>query len=110
MPTGVDHSSPASQAFLSALNKTNLVVCTIIAPSEGNLSHWLANNSHPVGLVIPAGFQANYANHTPVTVQLYLDPQDQVSSGYAQAAVQGVSNAFNLRAANGTTILTGCDG
>jgi ABC-2 type transport system permease protein len=102
----LDHNSPVSVAFLDALNKTGVVVVSVVPATSGNLSGWLANNSDPVGLVIPSGFQSKYLNHTSVAVQVYVDPADASSSGYTEGAVQGVINGFNLKAANGTTIVT----
>lgn len=106
----LDHGSPGSVAFLAALNATGAVDVQVeSASSIGNFSNWLATNDHPVGLVIPAGFGADYLNHTPINVTLFTDPADQVSSGIAQGVVDGVINGFNLQAAHGTPFL-GVDG
>jgi ABC-2 type transport system permease protein len=100
-----DANSPASVAFLTALNSTHAVRVQLESPSDGAMGSWLGNNSYPVGLVIPAGFGASYQNHSPVQLQLFTNPDDQVSSGIALGVVQGVANRFNLQIANGTTVV-----
>ena len=107
----LDGQSNASVAFLAALNQTGAVHVAMVdaaglAASGTNFSRWLAVNSHPVGLVVPAGFGAHYVAHTNVSVQLYVDPQDQVSSGVALGTVQGVVNYFNLNAAGGRAVVS----
>jgi ABC-2 type transport system permease protein len=95
----LDHGSPASVAFLAALNNTSLVNVQVVnVPSGTSFATYLGNNGDTVGLVVPAGFEAAYANRTPVNVTLYTNPQDQASAGEALGAVQGVANSFNLRA------------
>jgi ABC-2 type transport system permease protein len=101
----LDHASPASQAFLAALNQTGVVSVHLVSPQAGNLSQWLLQNDQTLGLVIPAGFQAAYLNHTPVRVTLITDPAEPSSSGVVEGAVQGVINGFNLRAAGGTPVV-----
>jgi ABC-2 type transport system permease protein len=91
-----DHASPASLAFLSALNNTSAVRIQMVSTSVGNLSTYLGQNGDAVGLVIPAGFQANYSHGWPVHVTLFTNPQAASSAGIAVGAVQGVANAFNL--------------
>ena len=107
----LDHGSNVSVQFLSALNATGAVHVAVEGPAQfnssgGNFSRWLAVNGHPVGLVIPDGFQAHYVAHTNVSVLLYVDPGDQVSSGIAEGTVQGVVNFFNLRAVGGSAIVS----
>ncbi|MCI4330326.1 MAG: ABC transporter permease [Thermoplasmata archaeon] len=98
----LDHQSNASVAFLAALNGTGAVTVQVIDPSVvGNFSQWLGQNGDPAGLVIPAGFGAAYANKTPLNVTVFVNPEDQLSSGVTEGSVQGVANAFNLRAAGG---------
>ena len=98
----LDQNSPGSQQFLAALNDSGAVKVQLEAPtSAGNFSNWLALNDHPVGLVIPAGFGADYTNHTPVNLTVFTDPADQVSSGIVLGTVSGVVNGFNLQAAHG---------
>ncbi|HYK94213.1 MAG TPA: ABC transporter permease [Thermoplasmata archaeon] len=107
----LDHNSNASQQFLAALNSTgaiqvSLVNSSSVNDSSGNFSRWLAVNSHPVGIVIPDGFQSHYLAHANVSVLVFIDPKDQVSSGIALGTVQGVVNLFNLRSAGGTPFLS----
>ena len=91
-----DHQSPASQAFLSALNNTSAVRIQLVPASVGNLSTYLGQNGYAVGLVVPAGFASNYSHGVPVHVTLFTNPQAASSAGIALGAVQGVANAFNL--------------
>ncbi len=103
-----DHNSVASQQFLSALNGTK-VVSVDFAPSDVNatgLPAWLGQEDHPVGLVIPDGFGANYSAQRPVNVTIFVDPADPSSSGTVEGAVQGVINRFNFEAACANR--TGC--
>ena len=92
------HYSNLSQAFLSELNHTGLVQVDLVSPSVGSLSTWLGQNGNPVGLIVPAGFQANYTSHTATNVTVYTNPQAASATGSAVGAVQGVINYFNLQA------------
>jgi ABC-2 type transport system permease protein len=102
-----DHNSPLSQAYLSALNNTSVVKVDVVtsATTPSNFAAWLGQNDQPVGIIIPAGFAANYTNssgnHT-TNVVVFTNPQDAASSGTVLGAVQGVSNGFNLQHACGT--------
>ncbi|MCI4354271.1 MAG: ABC transporter permease, partial [Thermoplasmata archaeon] len=103
-----DHPSAMSAQFLEALNATGAVKVQLWDPAQHNhenFSQWLANNSDPVGLVIPSGFAVDYQTHSRVNLTLYVNPQDQVSSGIATAAVGGVGNAFSFAAANATPLI-----
>jgi ABC-2 type transport system permease protein len=103
----LDHDSPTSVAFLNALNQTGAVSVQVVSPvTNESFGAWLAQQDDPVGLVVPAGLQANYTNHTATTLVVYTDPQDAADSGIAEGAVQGVANGFNLKAANGTTLVS----
>jgi ABC-2 type transport system permease protein len=95
--------TPESVAFLAALNNTSLVSVHVVDVAPADFSNWLGQNDYAVGLVIPAGFQANYTNHTATNVTLYTDPSDAASGGQVEFAVTGVANQFNLRAACGGT-------
>jgi ABC-2 type transport system permease protein len=95
----LDHNSLASQEFLSALNNTSLVRITMVNYSVATFGTALGNNGYTAGLIIPDGFQANYSNHSQVTVELFTDPQDSAGAGAAYGAVNGVVTAFNLHAA-----------
>jgi ABC-2 type transport system permease protein len=99
-----DHNSPVSAAFLKALNSTTVVNVALVSDSSvtpSNFASWLGQNDDPVGLVIPAGFQSNYLNHTPVNLTVFSNPQDASASGTVFGAVQGVANGFNLQLACG---------
>jgi ABC-2 type transport system permease protein len=102
----LDHNSPQSVEFLSALNNTSVVKVQLVDWNASNFGALLGQNDAPVGLVIPQGFAASLQLHQPVNVTVYTDPDDAASSGAVLGAVQGVSNYFNLRAANGTTIVS----
>jgi ABC-2 type transport system permease protein len=98
----LDHSA-ASREFLSALNNTSAVRIQIVTPpGSESFATYLGKNGYPAGIVIPVGFGSDYANHTPVNVTVYTNPQDAATSGVALGAVQGVVSAFNLAAACGT--------
>src|SRR5208283_1123141 len=68
-----DNSSPASVAFIQALNSTGAIQVTLVGTSQ-NFSQYLLSNSATEGIVVPAGFQADYLAHTPVNVTVYDDP------------------------------------
>ena len=70
----LDGGSAASQQLLAALNATGAVSITLVSPSVGNLSACISHHSRTAGLVIPAGFGAALANHTPVLVLVYTNP------------------------------------
>jgi ABC-2 type transport system permease protein len=93
------HYSALSQEFLSALNNTSLVHVQLVSPSVGSLSTWLGQNDNPVGLIIPAGFQTNYTNHTFTNVTVFVNPEAASATGSALGAIQGVLNYLNLQAA-----------
>ena len=103
----LDGNTVASQEFIQALDKTGAITVQLMNESSvnGNLSTWLGQNGHPVGLVIPAGFNTSFFHKIPIAVTLYVNPQDQASSGIAEGAVQGVLNGFNLNASGGSVIV-----
>ncbi|MGA7923532.1 MAG: ABC transporter permease [Thermoplasmata archaeon] len=101
----LDTNSPVSQQFEAALNGTGAVSLQFVPASAGNLSNWLKANSDTDGLVIPAGFGADYLSKTPTSVTVYWDPAAGAASAASIGAVQGVVNGFNLQAANGSDIL-----
>jgi len=102
----LDHNSPMSEEFLGGLNATGAVSVTLVPPSVGNLSNYLDQNNLAAGLVIPAGFDADLENHTPVRLLLFTNPSSGMEAGIVQGAVQGVMNGMNLRIAGGSTLLT----
>ncbi len=102
----LDHDSPASQAFLAALNSTGAVTLSFVPPSAGNLSTYLADNSLSSGLVIPAGFGADLANRTPVRLLVYTNPSTGAEAGIVQGAVDGAATAVNLHLVGGTAVVS----
>jgi ABC-2 type transport system permease protein len=102
----LDHNSPASVAFLQALNETGAIQVYVVPPTSGNLSAYLAKNSETAGLVIPSGFQAALANKTLVNVVVFTNPSAAAEAGIVIGAVQGVENAFNLKEAGGSVVLS----
>jgi len=93
-----DHNSPVSVAFLQALNNTTVVKVQIVSVTPQNFSSYLGANGDSVGLMIPAGFQSDYVNHTAVNLTVFSNKNDPSSAGAVSGAVQGVANEFNLRA------------
>jgi ABC-2 type transport system permease protein len=103
----LDHDSPASLAFLKALNDTGAVQVDVVSPPAGtNLSAYLASNSDTAGLIVPAGFQAALANKTPVSILVFTNPSAASQAGITLGAVQGVVAAFNLEEAGGAVIVS----
>lgn len=101
-----DHNSPASQQFLHIVNQTGAVsVALVNGVSPENFSGWLQSNQYSAGVVIPSGFQADYAARQNVTLPVFVNPGDASSAGAAQAAVATAATAFNLHAANGTAFV-----
>lgn len=102
----LDHHSPASVAFLSALNQSGAVKIVVVTPvTNESFGTWLGDQSYTVGLIVPAGFQASYTNHTSVNLTIYTDPEDAQSGGTLLGAVNGVASEFNLKSAGGTQII-----
>jgi ABC-2 type transport system permease protein len=96
-----DHGSNVSLEFLAALQNTSVVSVSVVQVNVSDFASWLGQNDHPVGIVIPSGFEANYTHNRSVNVTVYTDPADAASSGTVLGAVSGVVNAFNLRSACG---------
>jgi len=108
----LDHNSPASVGFLSALNATGVVSISIVSPDVGNLSTYLAHNDLAAGLVIPAGFNttlAACAQHlpscSPVRLLVFTNPSSGAEAGIVQGAVQGAANGVNLHLAGGSVVV-----
>jgi ABC-2 type transport system permease protein len=91
-----DPGHGASTAFLAALNNTSVVRVDVVTVSAAGFGAWLGQNDYPVGLVIPASFDADYDHNTSVNVTVYDDPLDAADSGVALGAVDEVVNEFNL--------------
>lgn len=101
----LDGSSFVSHAFLDALNQSGAVSVSLVSPTVGNLSSYLAQNGYTAGLVIPAGFQADYLNGSPAVLLVFTNPSAGSQVGIAAGAVQGVANGFNLAASHGKAIV-----
>jgi ABC-2 type transport system permease protein len=101
----LDHDSVASQEYLSALNDTTVVKLSLVNWTAADFATNLGANDDSVGLIIPSGFNASYSAHRPINVTLYTNPEDGSAAGEAEFAVMGVTNAFNLHAANGTALI-----
>jgi ABC-2 type transport system permease protein len=99
----LDNPSPYSIGFVQALNQTQIVNIMMVSPSE-NFTEYLSVHSASDGLIIPAGFSAEYANHTYVKVILYGNPS-QSSSAIVSGAVTATVNYFNLRLYNGSQVI-----
>ncbi len=87
-------NTPASHAFLDALNNTTILVYNPI-PANANITSYISEHTISLALVIPRGFQQDVVNRTNVTVTLYGDPT-QSSFGIAAAAVSGAITGFNF--------------
>lgn len=98
-----DNNSGASLGFIQALNSTNTMSITMVAPGT-NFTQYLAAHSGTTGIQIPSGFQAALGSKTPVDVTIYGNPTSSVFG-----AVVGVTNAvvseFNLKAAGASAIV-----
>jgi ABC-2 type transport system permease protein len=104
----LDHGSNVSEQFISALDSSKAVSVTQVNAStvgSAGFAAWLAQNGHPVGLVIPAGFAQSFATGRSINLTVYTDPEDAADGGIALGAVNGVANAFNLEAAHGKPVV-----
>ena len=96
------NDTPASHAFLDALNHTNLVTVTMV-DKGADIDQYIKDNSPTAVLIVPANFTAAFAPHAPnasAILQLRTDPTSQ-STGIVMGLVGGISNQFNLQIANG---------
>ncbi len=100
-----DHDSPQSIALLSALNNTTVVKISFVNWNASDFAKNLGANDDSVGLIIPDGYGAALAAHRPVNLSLFTNPEDSATSGAAVFVIQGVTNAINLEAANGTPLV-----
>jgi ABC-2 type transport system permease protein len=99
----LDNPSAASQQFIQALNSTGSIQITLVGSSQ-NFSQYLLANSASEGILIPAGFQADYLAHEPLNVSVYGNPASS-TNGIVLGVVAGVINGFNLQAVHGSPIL-----
>jgi ABC-2 type transport system permease protein len=96
-------SGSLSTSYLNALNSTGALQLYPVNPSV-NFTQYLLSNSYSEGFVIPSNFTLNLENHLPVNVTTYSDPADTSSLGVL-AVINGVTNYFNLQAANAKPIV-----
>ena len=101
-----DNNSPASQAFIKALNSTNTMSITL-APAGGNFSEYLSQHSGSEGIVIPSGFQSDVtaSPRVPVSVTIYGNPTTS-TNGIVTGVTDAVVDAFNLHLANASATVT----
>jgi ABC-2 type transport system permease protein len=92
-----------STSFVDTLNHTGTLNLVLVSSSE-NFSQYLSAHSASDGMIIPAGFSANYTAGKPINVTVYGNPS-QSSSAIVSGTVTGVVNWFNLRYYNGSQII-----
>ncbi len=94
-------NTPASHAFVTALNNTTVVAYHAI-PRDAAISDYIRAHLINTALLIPAGFQETVARAragdptASVNLTLYGDPT-QSSYGIALAAVNGATTQFNFQ-------------
>jgi ABC-2 type transport system permease protein len=98
-----DNSSAVSLQFIQALNSSGSIQITMVSSSQ-NFSQYLLAHSASEGILIPAGFQADYLAHIPLNVSVYGDPASS-TNGIVLGVTAGVINGFNLLAAHASAIL-----
>jgi ABC-2 type transport system permease protein len=98
-----DNGSQVSTGFISALNATNTMQITLVT-GQSNFSEYLTSHSATAGIVIPAGFAANYIAGKAVNVSVYGDPTSS-STGIIDGVTSAVVNAFNLQRVHGTAVI-----
>jgi ABC-2 type transport system permease protein len=76
----------------------------LVDPSE-NFTKYLADHSASDGILIPAGFSADYVAGQMVDVTVYGNPTSS-TSGIVSGTVGGVANLFNLQRFNGSTVIS----
>ena len=95
--------TPASLAFIKALNQTNILVYNPI-PTDINIVDYISQHSISLALLIPRGFADSVASRTNVTVILYGDPT-QSSFGIAAGAVGGAITGYNFYVQQATPVV-----
>ncbi len=81
--------------FLDVLNNTGTVKVVAVNASE-DFSNYLAEHSVSDGIIIPAGFSANYLAGQQVNVTIYGNPTAS-TSGIVTGTVNGVITYLNLK-------------
>lgn len=92
----------ASQ-FIDALNRSGTVTVVMVPASE-DMSRYLANHSSSDGVIIPAGFSADYLAARPINVTVYGNPSSS-TSGIVSSTVSGVASYLNLQRFGGSTVI-----
>jgi len=100
-------NSPASQAYIQALNSTGSLNIHMVDASE-NIDTYIQDNSPYAVLIIPQNFAAAFipgapANTTVLTLR--TDPTSS-ASGVVTGIVMGVASQFNLNIAGGANVIT----
>jgi ABC-2 type transport system permease protein len=98
-----DNGSQASTGFIAALNATNTMKITYVAPGV-NFSQYLVSQSATDGIVIPSGFESNYAAGNPVNVTIYGNPTTS-TSGIVTGVTSAIVNEFNLQRVHATAVV-----
>jgi ABC-2 type transport system permease protein len=97
-----------SAAFVAALQQSGVVaVHNVTDPSvtPTNFAAWLGKNGDPVGLVIPADFDANLSANSTVDLTVFANPENAAAGGTAEFAVTSVANQMNLGLAHGSALV-----
>jgi ABC-2 type transport system permease protein len=89
--------------FLEGLNASHTLNVIMVDPSQ-DLAKYLADHSASDGIIIPAGFSANYLAEHPVNITVFGNPAS-TSSSIVAGTVNGVANFFNLQRFNGTSVI-----
>jgi ABC-2 type transport system permease protein len=76
-----------------------------LVDSSVNFTKYLADHSASDGILIPAGFSANYSAGQMVNVTVYGNPTSS-TSGIVSGTVSGVANLFNLQRFGGSTVIS----
>jgi ABC-2 type transport system permease protein len=76
-----------------------------LVDSSVNFTKYLADHSASDGILIPAGFSADYAAGQMVNVTVYGNPTSS-TSGIVSGTVSGVANLFNLQRFGGSTVIS----
>jgi len=76
-----------------------------LVDSSVNFTKYLSDHSASDGILIPAGFSADYAAGQMVNVTVYGNPTSS-TSGIVSGTVSGVANLFNLQRFGGSTVIS----
>lgn len=98
-----DGSTQASTGFINALNSTNTLKLTLVDSSQ-NFSQFLRSNSATDGIVIAAGFGADYTAGKPVNITIFGNPAS-TTNGIVIGVTSAVVNEFNLMRAGAAPVI-----